>query len=114
MRSTKLRPAVAVGQTVNIVARVQNQKPFSINGHLIPMTNPERDDLVVTPPTGKPLKDADVRNFFEHKIFIFGIHPEEGSRAYWASVWNVQRLPWILGILRRANDCARPVGRSGR
>jgi hypothetical protein len=107
------RAAVGIGETVKVTARVQNQKPLKINGHVIQMVNPERDDLVVTPPTGKPLTGADIRELFEHKVFIFGIQPADGNEAQWASVWKVQRLPWILGILRQAKECPRPVVRKG-
>jgi hypothetical protein len=94
----------SVGQMLQLGAIVQNALPFRIGDKLVPMVHERFDDLIVTPATGRPLSDADVKKLFAGRTYIFAV-----SGTY-ASVWRMGRSNWITRTLSGGVwDCPKQV-----
>lgn len=70
-------------------------------------------NLLVVPARGHPLSNQEVRELFAYRKFIFGINTRT-RLPYGATAWDLQREPWIHGVLMNPQGlpCPRPTDAS--
>lgn len=60
----------------------------------------------VEPPTGQPLTDQEVAEFFSGKDYVFSISTTRSTEPFHASMWPIERLDWVIDTLKHSRYAA--------